>query len=157
MIWLFLLLIHIEPTPKKSWIRSNKILSLPCNYIEKKGLIRHPVKYFFAGAARNTNYKWALTVIKPWNKIRIDFFGVKGKSKQQMNDGVQSLRISKILKYIRFPADCVKNSCNSSQHIPKFKGSTRYNFWWEPAKIGRDNNNKTAVITTAQPNSANFI
>jgi len=25
-----------------------------------------------------------------------------------------------------------------------------------PAKTGRDNNNKTAVITTAQPNSANF-
>ena len=26
-----------------------------------------------------------------------------------------------------------------------------------PAKTGRDNNNKTAVITTAQPNSANFV
>jgi hypothetical protein len=25
-----------------------------------------------------------------------------------------------------------------------------------PARIGRDNNNKTAVITTAQPNSANL-
>jgi len=26
-----------------------------------------------------------------------------------------------------------------------------------PARTGRDNNNKTAVITTAQPNSANFV
>ena len=40
---------------------------------------------------------------------------------------------------------------NSSQQIAKFKSGRTL-----PAKTGKDNNNNTAVITTAHPNKANF-
>jgi hypothetical protein len=41
---------------------------------------------------------------------------------------------------------------HSFQHLAKFKAGTIK----LPAKTGKDNNNNTAVITTAQPNKANL-
>lgn len=49
-----------------------------------------------------------------------------------------------------FPADCVKE--NSFQQLAIFKAGTNK----IPANTGKDNNNKTAVITTAQPNNASL-
>jgi len=42
---------------------------------------------------------------------------------------------------------------HSSQQIARFIAGATSGL---PASTGRDNNNKTAVITTAQPNKANF-
>jgi hypothetical protein len=65
-----------------------------------------------------------------------------------------SLKIPEKLKLNRFPADCVIISYNDSQHIAKFRAGA---ICGSPAKTGSDNNNKTAVISTAQPNKANFV
>jgi hypothetical protein len=63
-----------------------------------------------------------------------------------------SLRILNKFKLKKFPADkVVINIHNSSQHIAKFRAGTNI-----PAKTGKDNNNNTAVITTAHPNKANL-
>jgi hypothetical protein len=43
---------------------------------------------------------------------------------------------------------------HSFQQLARFKAGTISNNL--PAKTGRDNNNKTAVITTAQPNRASL-
>jgi hypothetical protein len=76
---------------------------------------------------------------------------------QQRASGVWSLRIPKKFKLDRFPADCHQpHRSKSSQQTARFKaGATKAK--GSPAKTGRDNNNKTAVITTAQPNNANFV
>jgi hypothetical protein len=43
---------------------------------------------------------------------------------------------------------------HSFQQLARFKAGTIY--FKLPAKTGRDNNSKTAVITTAQPNKASL-
>jgi hypothetical protein len=44
---------------------------------------------------------------------------------------------------------------HNSQQLARFKaGTISINL---PAKTGKDNNNNTAVITTAQPNKASFV
>ena len=63
-----------------------------------------------------------------------------------------SLRLSKKFKLNRLPSDCDIFSYNGSQKIAKFKAG-RFSL---PAKTGKDNNNNTAVITTAHPNKANL-
>jgi hypothetical protein len=66
--------------------------------------------------------------------------------------GVWSLRYSKKFKLNRLPADCDILSYNGSQKIAKFRAG-RFSL---PAKTGNDNNNKTAVITTAHANKINL-
>jgi hypothetical protein len=65
---------------------------------------------------------------------------------------VWSLRLSKKFKLNRLPSDCEIFSYNGSQNTAKFKAG-RFSL---PAKTGKDNNNNTAVITTAHPNKANL-
>ena len=67
--------------------------------------------------------------------------------------GVWPLRLSRKFKLNRLPADCDILLYNGSQLIAKFNAG-RISL---PASTGRDNNNNTAVITTAHPNKANFI
>jgi len=67
---------------------------------------------------------------------------------------VLSLGIPKKFELNRFPTDCAKSIFHSSQHIARFRAGTISE---TPAKTGSDNNNKTAVISTAQPNKANFV
>lgn len=76
---------------------------------------------------------------------------------QVSNSGAQSLRFHTDMKFCVLPADCLHSiiSLESSQHTARFRAGT-INIGL-PANTGRDNNNKTAVITTAQPNSANFV
>jgi hypothetical protein len=62
------------------------------------------------------------------------------------------LRFSKKLKLNRLPADCDIYSYNGSQNTAKFRAG-RFSL---PAKTGSDNNNKTAVITTAHANKINL-
>ena len=66
--------------------------------------------------------------------------------------GVWPLRFSRKFKLNRLPADCGIFSYNGSQHIAKFIAG-RFSL---PANTGRDNNNNTAVITTAHPNNASL-
>ena len=66
--------------------------------------------------------------------------------------GVQSLKFSKKFKLNKLPADRDILLYNGFQNIAKFKaGSISL-----PANTGKDNNNNTAVITTAHPNKANL-
>ena len=65
--------------------------------------------------------------------------------------GVWPLKLSKKFKLNRLPADCDILLYNGSQNIAKFNAGRI-----PPAKTGKDNNNNTAVITTAHPNKANF-
>lgn len=80
----------------------------------------------------------------------------KGKVKfsklQPKYFGVWPLRLSKKFKLNKLPADCAIFSYNGSQNTAKFNAGTIS----LPAKTGRDNNSKTAVITTAHPNKANL-
>ena len=55
-------------------------------------------------------------------------------------------------KLNRLPADNDIFIYNGFQNTAKFKAG-RFSL---PAKTGKDNNNNTAVITTAHPNKANF-
>ena len=73
---------------------------------------------------------------------------VKSSKLQQKYFGVQPLRFSKKFKLNRLPADCDILSYNGSQKTAKFKAG-RISL---PARTGNDNNNKTAVITTAHAN-----
>ena len=54
-----------------------------------------------------------------------------------------------------FPADCAILHNSVFQHIAIFK-SGRIIQRVQPARTGNDNNNNTAVITTAHPNKANL-
>jgi len=65
---------------------------------------------------------------------------------------VWSLRLYKKYKLNILPTDCDIFSYNGSQNTAKFKAG-RFSL---PAKTGKDNNNNTAVITTAHPNKANL-
>lgn len=80
----------------------------------------------------------------------------KGKVKisklQPKYFGVWPLRLSKKLKLNKLPADCDIFSYNGFQNTAKFNAGTKS----LPANTGKDNNNKTAVITTAHPNKANL-
>ena len=62
------------------------------------------------------------------------------------------LRFSKKFKPNRLPADCDILIYNGSQNTAKFRAG-RISL---PAKTGNDNNNKTAVITTAHANNINL-
>jgi hypothetical protein len=75
------------------------------------------------------------------------------KTVQPINFGVLSLKNPKMFKLNRFLADCAKSLFHSSQHTAKFNAGTICDL---PAKTGSDNNNKTAVISTAQPNKASL-
>ena len=66
--------------------------------------------------------------------------------------GVWPLKLSKKFKLNRLPADCDILLYNGSQKIAKFKAG-RISL---PARTGSDNNNKTAVITTAHANKINL-
>jgi hypothetical protein len=80
----------------------------------------------------------------------------KGKVKfsklQEKYFGVWPLRFSKKFKLNRLPADCDIHSYNGSQNTAKFRAG-RFSL---PARTGNDNNNKTAVITTAHANKINL-
>jgi hypothetical protein len=65
---------------------------------------------------------------------------------------VWPLRFSKKFKLNRLPSDCDIHLYNGSQKTAKFRAG-RFSL---PAKTGNDNNNKTAVITTAHANSINL-
>jgi len=65
---------------------------------------------------------------------------------------VWPLRFSKKFKRNRLPSDCDIYSYNGSQNTAKFRAG-RFSL---PAKTGNDNNNKTAVITTAHANKINL-
>ena len=91
-----------------------------------------------------------------WLSVLIDLRVVqKGKVKisKPKYFGVWPLRLSRKFKLNRLPADCDILLYNGSQLIAKFNAG-RISL---PASTGRDNNNNTAVITTAHPNKANFI
>ena len=66
--------------------------------------------------------------------------------------GVWPLKFPKKFKLNRLPADCDILLYNGSQNTAKFKAGRI-----PPASTGKDNNNNTAVITTAHPNKANFV
>ena len=53
-----------------------------------------------------------------------------------------------------FPSDCIKLIFNSSQKTARFKASGIEKA--TPASTGSDNNNNTAVTTTAHPNNASL-
>ena len=73
---------------------------------------------------------------------------IKNSKLQPKYFGVWPLRFSKKFKPNRLPADCDILIYNGSQKIAKFKAG-RVSL---PASTGNDNNNKTAVITTAHAN-----
>ena len=82
----------------------------------------------------------------------VDKGKVKNSKLQQKYFGVWPLRFSLKFKLNRLPADCDIYSYNGSQHTAKFRAG-RFSL---PAKTGNDNNNKTAVITTAHANKINL-
>ena len=77
---------------------------------------------------------------------------VKVSKLQPKYFGVWPLRFSKKFKLNRLPADCDILLYNGSQNTAKFRAG-RISL---PAKTGNDNNNKIAVITTAQANKINL-
>lgn len=74
---------------------------------------------------------------------------VKNSKLQPKYFGVWPLRFSKKFKLKKLPADCDILWYNGSQKTAKFRAG-RFSL---PAKTGSDNNNKTAVITTAHANN----
>jgi hypothetical protein len=88
-----------------------------------------------------------------WIDLKVAHKGkVKVSKLQPKYFGVWPLRFSKKFKLNRLPADCVILLYNGSQNTAKFRAG-RISL---PAKTGNDNNNKTAVITTAQANKINL-
>ena len=88
-----------------------------------------------------------------WIDLKVAHKGkVKVSKLQPKYFGVWPLRFSKKFKLNRLPADCVILLYNGSQNTAKFRAG-RISL---PAKTGNDNNNKIAVITTAQANKINL-
>jgi hypothetical protein len=88
-----------------------------------------------------------------WIDLKVAHKGkVKVSKLQPKYFGVWPLRFSKKFKLNRLPADCDILLYNGSQNTAKFRAG-RISL---PAKTGNDNNNKTAVITTAQANKINL-
>ena len=88
-----------------------------------------------------------------WIDLKVAHKGkVKVSKLQPKYFGVWSLRFSKKFKLNRLPTDCDILIYNGSQNTAKFNAG-RINL---PAKTGSDNNNRTAVITTAHANNINL-
>jgi hypothetical protein len=88
-----------------------------------------------------------------WIDLKVAHKGkVKVSKLQPKYFGVWPLRFSKKFKLNRLPADCDILLYNGSQNTAKFRAG-RISL---PAKTGNDNNNKIAVITTAQANKINL-
>ena len=88
-----------------------------------------------------------------WIDLKVAHKGkVKVSKLQPKYFGVWSLRFSKKFKLNRLPTDCDILLYNGSQNTAKFNAGRISS----PANTGNDNNNNTAVITTAHPNNDNL-